>query len=114
MLITAAQIGGVDVHVPGVLKVNAVGVDAVSRRRNRHVVNLDCDAVVELEVTLWTVLDRYTCDRHVEAPIESQCLSNPQSHKLIFKPHYVHQFAYNGKLTVGLILGIFVVNSMLI
>lgn len=69
-----------DDNTPGVLEVYSIRVEAVSGRIDSHVEDLDGFTVVELEVALWAVLDRYACDRHIITSIEPQCL--PQKHSI--------------------------------
>lgn len=66
----------VDGDVPGVLQVDAVGVDAVAGGGDGHVEDLHAGAVVELEVALRAVLDGDAGHRHAHAAVESQRLSH--------------------------------------
>lgn len=66
----------VDHDVSRVLQMNPIGVEAAAWRSDCDVVDLNCFAVVELEMALLAVLD---CDAgycHIVAPVESQGLQS--------------------------------------
>lgn len=54
-LITAADAGAPDVNIPGVLEMDAVGVEAVTWGWYGDVLHLDATGAVEFQVALWAV-----------------------------------------------------------
>lgn len=80
-IVTASKSGGVDEHSLGVLEVNSICVGTVPRRRDAHIMDQNSLAVVELEMALRAILNRYACDRHIKTPIKPQCLYNQQKYK---------------------------------
>lgn len=63
-----------NINVTCVLEVDAVGVRAVLRRRDRYVVDFDSVRIIELQMTQWAVHDAYVTDRHVFTCIKPKCL----------------------------------------
>lgn len=78
--ITAGESCIMDGHILGVPKVDPIGVGAVARGRNAHIVHVNAGAVVECEVEVGAVLNLDAAKRDIKTVIEPHCLSN-QSHK---------------------------------
>lgn len=113
-----------DEHSLGVLEVNSIRVGAVPRGRDAHIMDQHSLAVVEFEMALGAILNRYACNRDIKTPIKPQCLHNQQNTK--YKNHVTETAGHDSRshklqgfgaqvvLTVGLMLGIFPLSSLLI
>ena len=71
---TTCEFAIVDGHVLRVLQVDSVCIWAVTGRRNSNTENLNRLTIIEFEVSLLAVLDRYTRDRYIRTSVKPDCL----------------------------------------
>lgn len=103
-------------HILSVLQVDPVCIRAVTRRRNRHIENLNAIAIVKLEVKLWAVYNCYACDCNFGTSIKPECLQHTYyfHHSCLKAVKRNRGGFWEVVLTVGLVLGIFPLLSLVL